>query len=458
MSDSLKYKIFIETECPSEQTMFDYIDKKLNAKESHHFEKHLLSCELCSDALEGLESVKNSERIASINQKINERIVAPQKETREIVFYYKLIASIAATVLLLLGGVFLFYQFNQKEDLAELKSGSAIPHPHILPPAPPPPPPVEKISDEKNTTVPEISKAPKTSINEESGEIRAKLSSNNKMVQDQSAVVEKEEPISQPDYKTSVATGAGATITNSDTRRSVAQTEESLGGIYLSPEQQANEAPKKEFYQLAKDDSKLDEMGKSAEPGTVADNENLKLAEVTSTKALAATPAEDKKERGDVNDEGAKKSAKNYSMARSEAKEKKQAEKGNAGVDVSGNYAYAPQSLMANDADLEITTTTSGSDQVPEFPGGQDSLKLFIRNNFNYPENFRDGTNTSSKIYVTFIVDKNGVIKKAKILKGINSELDKEALRVVNMMPKWKPGTTKGEITSQQVNLPIQLE
>lgn len=456
MSDSLKYKIFIETECPSEQTMFDYIDKKLNAKESHHFEKHLLSCELCSDALEGLELTQNRDRIAAINQKINELLAIPQKETREIVFYYKLIASIAATVLLLLGGVFLFYQFNQKEDLAELKSESAIPL--VVPPAPPPPPVVEKISDQVNTAVQEISKAPKTSSNEETDELRANLSSNKKKEKDQSAAFEKEEPVSQQDYKTSIASGAGATITDNDTRRPLTQTEENLTGIYLSPEQQAHDAPKKEYYQLAKDDIKLDEMEKAAEPGAIEGNENLKLAEVTSTKALAATPAEDKKERGGANDEGAKKSAKNYNMARSEAKEKKHAEKGNAGADASGDYAYAPQSLMANDADLEMATSTSGSNQGPEFPGGQDSLKLFIRKNFNYPENFREQTNTGSKIYVTFIVDKNGVIKKAKILKGINSELDKEALRVINMMPKWKPGSTKGEITSQQVDLPIQLE
>ena len=66
MSDSLKHKIFIRTDCVSEQTMFDYIDKKLSAKESHSVEKHLLHCELCSDALEGLELTKTRTRIAAI--------------------------------------------------------------------------------------------------------------------------------------------------------------------------------------------------------------------------------------------------------------------------------------------------------------------------------------------------------------------------------------------------------
>src|ERR1035437_6866664 len=118
MNDSLKHIIFTETDCISEQTMFDYIDKKLSAKENHSVEKHLLSCELCSDALDGLEVLKSRTRISSLNQNISERIAAPivKKETKTISFYYKLAASIAAAIMLLIGGVFFFEQINKKNE------------------------------------------------------------------------------------------------------------------------------------------------------------------------------------------------------------------------------------------------------------------------------------------------------------------------------------------------------
>src|ERR1035437_7511790 len=146
MSEELKYKIYSPTDCISEQTMFDYINNKLNAKEQHLVEKHLLNCDLCSDALEGLELLKNRNRIATINQKINERLISIPKKGNKIIFFnFKTITSIAAAVALLIGGVFLFNQFTSKEmkesDVAELKKES-----------PPPPPPVT-INDAVSATV-----------------------------------------------------------------------------------------------------------------------------------------------------------------------------------------------------------------------------------------------------------------------------------------------------------------
>ena len=114
MSDSAKHTIFTETDCISEQTMFDYIDKKLSAKECHIVEKHLLHCELCTDALEGLELVKDRGRIARINQAVQERIAAPveEKKNKIIPFSYKVILSIAAALLLLIGSAYIFTLFK----------------------------------------------------------------------------------------------------------------------------------------------------------------------------------------------------------------------------------------------------------------------------------------------------------------------------------------------------------
>ena len=63
-----------------------------------------------------------------------------------------------------------------------------------------------------------------------------------------------------------------------------------------------------------------------------------------------------------------------------------------------------------------------------------------------------------TKIIVAFTVDEKGKVMNPKIIKGINSELNNEALRVVNKMPDWKPATSNGKAVTSVFKLPIQLE
>lgn len=126
MSDHT-HKIFTSTNCISEQTMFDYIDNKLSAKERHMTEKHLLDCQLCSDALEGLELIRNRDRIRVINQKVNEYI-APANEKRIIGINYRTVAAIAAGLVLLIGSVFFFNQIAP-DKLLEEKNMADVKHP-----------------------------------------------------------------------------------------------------------------------------------------------------------------------------------------------------------------------------------------------------------------------------------------------------------------------------------------
>jgi TonB family protein len=92
----------------------------------------------------------------------------------------------------------------------------------------------------------------------------------------------------------------------------------------------------------------------------------------------------------------------------------------------------------------------------PEFPGGQDSLQAFLENNLVYPEKAKK-EHIQGKVYVGFLVDRNGKIKNPKILSTASEELDKEALRVVAMMPDWKPGTAGGSAVDVQYILPIDF-
>jgi TonB family protein len=93
----------------------------------------------------------------------------------------------------------------------------------------------------------------------------------------------------------------------------------------------------------------------------------------------------------------------------------------------------------------------------PEFPGGFNELLAFLRKNVKYPkeaiENKVQGT-----VFVRFIVASNGKIKNAKILRGINSYCDEEALRVVNMMPDWIPGMQNGKKVSVMFQIPVKFQ
>lgn len=93
----------------------------------------------------------------------------------------------------------------------------------------------------------------------------------------------------------------------------------------------------------------------------------------------------------------------------------------------------------------------------PEFPGGMGALHAFLKENIRYPEAARKNR-IEGKVYVTFIVEKDGSITHAKILHDIGGGCGEEAIRVVNSMPRWKPGTQHGEPERTQFNLPVQFK
>jgi Ca-activated chloride channel family protein len=93
----------------------------------------------------------------------------------------------------------------------------------------------------------------------------------------------------------------------------------------------------------------------------------------------------------------------------------------------------------------------------PEFPGGMDSLKAFIERNLVYPQLAKDNK-IEGKVFVTFVVEKDGSISGVKVLRDIGYGCGAEAIRVVMKMPKWKPGKQRGKPMRVQFNLPIEFK
>ena len=95
-------------------------------------------------------------------------------------------------------------------------------------------------------------------------------------------------------------------------------------------------------------------------------------------------------------------------------------------------------------------------EEMPSFPGGEDKLIKYIRDNIKYPPVAREN-GIQGRVYVTFVIDKDGKIKDLKLLRGIGGGCDEEAMRVVKSMPDWKPGRQNGRNVPVQYNLPVNF-
>lgn len=104
-----------------------------------------------------------------------------------------------------------------------------------------------------------------------------------------------------------------------------------------------------------------------------------------------------------------------------------------------------------NDSVFEVV------EQMPEYPGGFAAMSTYLGKNIKYPEQAKKDK-ISGRVFVSFVVEKDGVVSGVKILRGIGGGCDEEALRVVSAMPNWKPGKNDaGKAVRVKYNLPIKF-
>lgn len=109
--------------------------------------------------------------------------------------------------------------------------------------------------------------------------------------------------------------------------------------------------------------------------------------------------------------------------------------------------AMAQTDTVKNERFVEV-------DIKPEFPGGPDSMFAFLYRTIKYPKK-AIRKNITGVVYAGFVVEKDGQISNVKILRDIGGGCGKEVLRVINAMPKWKPGIFNGEPVRTEFVLPI---
>lgn len=133
-------------------------------------------------------------------------------------------------------------------------------------------------------------------------------------------------------------------------------------------------------------------------------------------------------------------------------------------------YVTGPTIVQPNTAEtiLAAGTTslpmpTQGDDSIyqkaeksPEYPGGDQAFFEYLVKNIHYPDKAKENK-VMGTVFVNFIVEKNGAITHVKVLKGIGSGCDEEAVRVVSQMAPWKPGQDKGKPVRVGYVLPIKF-
>jgi protein TonB len=129
-----------------------------------------------------------------------------------------------------------------------------------------------------------------------------------------------------------------------------------------------------------------------------------------------------------------------------------ESDKGNAQIPVStiGGNGTA---VAGSDSGNEIYNV-SGVEFYPEFPGGMAAWSKFIQRNLRYPYAAQEN-GTQGKVYLSFVVEKDGSISDVRVMKGIGFGCDEEAVRVIKKSPKWKAGSQNNQAVRVRYTMPI---
>ena len=128
----------------------------------------------------------------------------------------------------------------------------------------------------------------------------------------------------------------------------------------------------------------------------------------------------------------------------------------NAEVDESTQNIEITPVVVEEEEEEEEAQIFTVVEKDPEFPGGMDALYKYLSQNIKYPTIARENGITG-RVYVTFVVERDGSIANPRVLRDIGGGCGAEAIRVVKSMPKWNPGKQSGKAVRVQFNLPVNF-
>lgn len=105
----------------------------------------------------------------------------------------------------------------------------------------------------------------------------------------------------------------------------------------------------------------------------------------------------------------------------------------------------------------EVTYDLAAVQEQPDFPGGMGKMYEYLQKNTKYPDMEFDA-GIQGKVFVEFVVDKDGSVEDVKVRRGVSPGLDKEAVRAVKSMPKWSPGKMNGKPVKCRFTIPVDFK
>ncbi len=120
-------------------------------------------------------------------------------------------------------------------------------------------------------------------------------------------------------------------------------------------------------------------------------------------------------------------------------------------------YRITPQQGFRFPAEPDNDSIYQIVEQIPKFPGGESALMEYVSKNVAYPEEAKE-KEIQGRVFIGFVVEKDGSVSNVKVLRGIGGGCDEEAVRVIKGMPKWKPGMQKGKPVRVSYQIPINFK
>ena len=116
---------------------------------------------------------------------------------------------------------------------------------------------------------------------------------------------------------------------------------------------------------------------------------------------------------------------------------------------------YVPE--VVEEEEVEEQQIFQVVEEMPEFPGGMAECLKFLAKNIKYPTIAQEN-GVQGRVIVQFVVNQDGSIVDPLVVRSVDPYLDKEALRVIKMMPKWKPGKQRGKAVRVKYTVPVTFK
>lgn len=419
--------------CFSEDELIKFVNSELNEAQNTAIEHHLACCEMCSDVVDSLFMMDSPDQLFAekniLNKKINNLISGGKKRKARTSVTIRSIAAIAL-LLIISGTYFIADYLVPKKEITEIQTAGN--------------------ENSEKTNKKEVEDTDQMRV----ADVESEKSLNSVMLfrsplhdfdSDQQVVFEEElsdaiiyndaDELTIENKSLSVASitaTSGANITDGGNRNPVISHEIS------EPEITSKETPTSKYN------------------NTSTNQSNLRDAPKVSGESSGMLDLSDKK----AEDRNAKKlQEKEYTD--SEQSKAIQEPPSTTNITIVENMIIVQNSdnvILTDDLSEETIDCISfvSVEEKPMYPGGDAALLKFISENTIYPIIAKENS-IQGKVFIQFIIDKEGKVANVKVAKGVDPNLDAEALRVVNMMPKWTPGKQRGVNVNVSYIIPINF-